>query len=411
MIAGALDQHLYAWRGNGNLMPGFPRKLQSAGADGAEIVTTPAIAELDGRDCDATGAGQEGPRDRDLDQRGDRRRPARVLPADLRALQHAARRRRRARTRSTRSTPTAPTSPAGRSRSASRPATCCRSSCPGHDSAILDEDANPDDDEVSVSAATSIVPGGSRLVDGNGAGIREYQAAPGNLRDTGPVLSLADYSSVGDVLGQGQPAVLKGGLTLNGAANLLAVNQNLPFNHAQLAWDPSTGTALPGYPIATDDFQLLGQASVARVGGRARAPDAGRHGPLQPPRLRPDGDRARRLAEVHRRLAAGDPRGRRRRRRRRPRRHHGHARGLVVPLGHGGDARRRRRGGRVRRLRTRSGGRSTTTSTRPTTIAATAARPTGPRTCSWSADPATASTSRSRPPATTGPAARPTSSA
>ena len=61
--------------------------------------------------------------------------------------------------------------------------------------------------------------------------------------------------------------MLKGGLTLNGAANLLAVNQNLPFNHAQLAWDPSTGTALPGYPIATDDFQLLGQASVARVGG------------------------------------------------------------------------------------------------------------------------------------------------
>ena len=48
IVAGALDQHLYAWNGSGNSLPGFPVKLSSAGADGAEIVTSPAIAELDG---------------------------------------------------------------------------------------------------------------------------------------------------------------------------------------------------------------------------------------------------------------------------------------------------------------------------------------------------------------------------
>ncbi|MEA2178771.1 MAG: hypothetical protein QOG77_2068, partial [Solirubrobacteraceae bacterium] len=75
-------------------------------------------------------------------------------------------------------------------------------------------------------------------------------------------------------LGTGQPQILKGGLTVNGAANLLAVNQNLPFNHIEQLWQPATpagtyvdpGPSAPGFPLATDDFQLVSQAGVARVG-------------------------------------------------------------------------------------------------------------------------------------------------
>ena len=82
------------------------------------------------------------------------------------------------------------------------------------------------------------------------------------------MLNLADYPSVGDIIGTGSPLVIKGGLTLNGAANLLAVNQNLPFSHVEQAWDPDDRRRrCPGYPRATDDFQLVSQASVARVGG------------------------------------------------------------------------------------------------------------------------------------------------
>jgi Ca2+-binding RTX toxin-like protein len=63
--------------------------------------------------------------------------------------------------------------------------------------------------------------------------------------------------------------VIKGGLTLNGALNLLAPNQNLPFAHVVQAWDSGTGAPLPGYPVPSDDFQLVSQPAVARVGGPA----------------------------------------------------------------------------------------------------------------------------------------------
>ena len=68
--------------------------------------------------------------------------------------------------------------------------------------------------------------------------------------------------------------MIKGGLTVNGAANLLAVNQNLPFSHVVQAWDPQTGAAVPGYPRATDDFQLVSQPAIARVAGTGPARQA-----------------------------------------------------------------------------------------------------------------------------------------
>ena len=75
--------------------------------------------------------------------------------------------------------------------------------------------------------------------------------------------------------------MLKGGLTVNGAANLLAVNQNLPFNHVEQAWDPTTGQSVPGYPRATDDFQLVSQAAVATVADPASPPAPGTEAPAQ----------------------------------------------------------------------------------------------------------------------------------
>jgi hypothetical protein len=142
---------------------------------------------------------------------------------------------------------------------------------PGHESAAVD--VNDDGvDEVSISAGTSLAPQGSQLVDGGGATVSTYANTAGNTFDNGPALNLADYTSVGNVTGtDGSMWAVKGGLTLNGAANLLAVNQNLPFSHVQQAWEIGTGTspapAAPGYPRATDDFQLLSNAAIARVAG------------------------------------------------------------------------------------------------------------------------------------------------
>jgi hypothetical protein len=144
---------------------------------------------------------------------------------------------------------------------------------PSNDAAVLDAHADGTDDVV-VSAATSLTDQGPKLVDGNGSTERTFQSGPANSPDQGPIINLADYPSIGDLSGNGTPDVLKGGLTLNGVANLLAVNQNLPFSHVEQAWDPATGAALPGYPRATDDFQLLSQAAVARVGGIGKARQA-----------------------------------------------------------------------------------------------------------------------------------------
>jgi hypothetical protein len=126
---------------------------------------------------------------------------------------------------------------------------------------------------VSVSAATSLAGQGSKLVNGSGGTVATYANATGNTLDSGPVLNLADYTSVGNVTGAPNSIwAVKGGLTANGAANLLAVNQNLPFTHVEQAFDLSavssqTAPSAPGYPRATDDFQLLSQAPIARVGG------------------------------------------------------------------------------------------------------------------------------------------------
>jgi hypothetical protein len=279
IVSGSMDQHLYAWDGQGNKLPGFPVKLQSPGADGAEIVTSPAIAELDGNRCgdaDGPGGGPEVVIATNEVIEGSPELPGSFFEFFSAILAS-----------STGSNPvyavysdgiTHPGDPDGVL--PGWPATVGVAAgdllplvLPGHDAAVVDQDADGDD-EVSISAATSVTPGGARLVDGDGGAIVEYQ--PGNtpqVLDAGPVLNLADYTSIGDILGQGDPAVLKGGLTVNGAANLLAVNQNLPFNHVEQAWSLAgppgqpSGAALPGYPVATDDFQLVSQASVARVAG------------------------------------------------------------------------------------------------------------------------------------------------
>ena len=253
IVAGSLDQHLYAWNGRGRRLKGFPVKLKSEGAVGAEIVTTPAIADLDGNeDPEIVIATNE------------------VLESD----------------------PQAPSSPNDLISAFVSGATGSNvvyavhgngklvdgwpvkigvlagdllpMVLPSHDAAVLDVDGDGDD-EVSVSAAT----GQAKLVDGDGSVIRSYETGgrPGDYYDPAMVLNLADYPAVGDLSGSGKPQVIKGGLTLFGAVNLLATNQNFQFNHVVQAWDPRTGTYVPGYPVATDDFQLVTQPAVAKVGG------------------------------------------------------------------------------------------------------------------------------------------------
>jgi hypothetical protein len=83
--------------------------------------------------------------------------------------------------------------------------------------------------------------------------------------DRTPALNLFESASVGDVLGSGKPAVVKYQTTLAGAANLLLTGQNVPWQHLIGAFDASTGAALPAFPAVTDDYQFLSSSTVAKL--------------------------------------------------------------------------------------------------------------------------------------------------
>ena len=267
IVATALDQHLYAFSGaDGADLPGFPVKLDSDAAPGAEIITTPAIADLDGDDSNGpeiiVATNETIPGD-----------PQFAFPPLFELFSFVLQ-------SGTGSNPIYAVHGNGDEvdgwpvRIGIAAGDLLPLVLPGHDQAVLDADGGTpggdEADEVSISAATSLVaPGGVGLVDGDGTRISTYSNPDPNprLHDQGPILNLADYQSIGDINGSGLPSVVKGGLTPNGAVNLLAVNQNLPFNHVEQAWEPRTGAPIPGFPRATDDFQLLSQGSVARVAG------------------------------------------------------------------------------------------------------------------------------------------------
>ena len=258
IVAGALDQRLYAWDGGGDQLSGFPVRLDSESPDdGAEIVASPTIADLDD-DGDqevviATnevlgGGGPDSPDEFD---------PRDLLnifvgSATGRSVTYAV----HGNGQPVAGWPVETGVLAG---------DILPLVVPSHDAAAGDLDPTNPGVEVSISAAT----GAARLISGGGTPLRTYsnQSAGGLVRDDSIQLNLADYPAIGrlsDALG---PSVVKGGLSLAGVANLLAVNQNLEFNHTVQAWDPRTGAYRAAYPRATDDFQLLSQPVIAKAGG------------------------------------------------------------------------------------------------------------------------------------------------
>jgi len=258
VVAGALDQHLYAYGGDGKDLPGFPVRLDSESEDdGAEIVVSPAIADLDGDDDPEVVIATNENVDADSDG---------FDPDDLFSLFIG---------NATGANPTYAVHGDGKRvdgwpiKNGVLVGNLLPLVLPSHNAAVADLDAASKGDEVSISSAT----GSAKLVNGKGEVQRTYSNQPlppplSNLTDLSIQLNLADYPSIGRLTDADGLSVIKGGLSLLGAANLLAVNQNLPFNHAVQAWNPRDGTYRRGWPVATDDFQLLTEPAIARVGGQ-----------------------------------------------------------------------------------------------------------------------------------------------
>jgi hypothetical protein len=255
VVAGALDQHVYAWNGQGQSLPGFPVKISSPDAAGAEIITTPAIAQLNGH----------GPPEIILATNevisGSPEFSGSLITLFNAFLGSA-----------TGFNPVYAIHGDGRLvggwpvKIGVAGGDLLPLVLPGNDAAAADTNGDGTDEAV-VSAGTATAENTPILVNGNGSAIRTFQNGANDSPDQGVVIDIADFPVIGDLTGSGSLDVVKGGLTANGVVNLLAINQNLPFSHVEQGWDLQSGAALPGYPRATDDFQLLSEPAIAQVSG------------------------------------------------------------------------------------------------------------------------------------------------
>ena len=84
--------------------------------------------------------------------------------------------------------------------------------------------------------------------------------------DRAGTINLFESASLGKLVpGDPDPGIVKYGLTVTAAANLLLVGQNLPYNHLIGAYNAQTGAPFPAFPRITDDFQFLSSSNIAQV--------------------------------------------------------------------------------------------------------------------------------------------------
>jgi len=140
---------------------------------------------------------------------------------------------------------------------------------PGVDHVLGNVDGDPE-----LEAIGNLATGDVQATDGDGSpgGPGDYESQPSGgsaneLVDQEKILNLFENAIVAD-LSPLEPGleVVKGGVSLNGLVNIgVAVGQNLPFNHTLQAWNGQTGNYRPGFPQAVDDLQLLSSPAVADV--------------------------------------------------------------------------------------------------------------------------------------------------
>jgi hypothetical protein len=280
IVVAALDQRAYAWSGTGALLPGWPVFMQDPNAAipaGAESINTPAIADVDGdghldvivptneiyagsvpaaSPGDLSDALAKGLLDTVLSSAG-------LVSSRVYAIRHNGTLADGNTTDNNGFVVDADAFLSGWPVKLGGVADILPLVGPGLDPVIADVDAD---------GAPEIVLGstlGSMIVFG-GDGHAKFSLSPGPAgANAGPGanFNLFEYPAVGDTTGLGALSIYKGGLPAAGLVNLVAAGQNLPFTHVVQGWDAATGASLPGWPRATDDWQLLSSPSIANVGG------------------------------------------------------------------------------------------------------------------------------------------------
>jgi hypothetical protein len=247
IVAPAMDQHLYAWDGHGDPVPGFPVLLRAPGdtpqqTPGSESVTTASAGDLDGDGrtdivaptnelTPSSGAGVPG-----------------FTPGEGRIYAvngHGA------------LLPGWPARPSGELPG------LIPFFGPGLETALgnLTGDAKP---EV-VGGITSSEVSAYGQNAAKQVGYLPEPAASSETVSRSYIANTFEYPTVADLDGNGGLEVLKGGISIEGVANLLLVGQNAPYNHVMQAWDGASGNPLPGWPQAVEDYQWMSNPAVADV--------------------------------------------------------------------------------------------------------------------------------------------------
>jgi hypothetical protein len=260
IVIPALDQHLYAWDGDGSPLPGFPKKLQSAGIPGAEIITTAALGDItgDGK-LDIVTPTQEfddNPSAPETPGGGAAGGFSNILTNFLANVLGGSG-RVYAVDRDGNTIPGWPTAPNGIVPDA------LPFVGPGVDHILANVDSDPE-----LEAVGNVASGDVTATNGNGSNAAQYDSEPagGEHVDKSKVINLFENPIAANIDGVGGPEIIKGGVTLNQVVNLgVAVGQNLPYNHVIQAWNAETGASLPSFPQAVEDFQLLSSPAAADV--------------------------------------------------------------------------------------------------------------------------------------------------
>ncbi len=260
IVVPSLDQHVYAWDGDGNALPGFPKKLQSSGIPGAEIITTAALGDITGDgEIDIVTPTQEfddNPSAPATPGGGAAGGFSNILTNFLANVLGGSG-RVYALDRNGNAIPGWPTAPNGIVPDA------LPFVGPGVDHILANVDGDPE-----LEAIGNVASGDVTATNGDGSNAADYDSEPGGGEhvDKSKVINLFENPIAANIDGVAGPEIIKGGVTLNQVVNLgVAVGQNLPYNHVVQAWNAQTGASLPSFPQAVEDYQLLSSPAVADV--------------------------------------------------------------------------------------------------------------------------------------------------